>query len=165
MKISGMEERDIRNEKAFIHPEPGDFWWEMFCPYFIIVDVNEELDEYIVLSCIGGEDSFSRKDEKNSKITNMDGTWSFDYSKSMVVSKEWISKAIHYDTLPLKFVADVSRTDRNLRVVAEYLEFQKTIEENKKSKRLVELLEELKDDYGIDANSQVEMPKMWQDSW
>lgn len=109
--------QDARNLDALENPQPGDYWQEMFCPYFIVVDADKENDSYTVLSCMGGPDSFNRKDELCAKIDNKNGTWSFDYSKSMKVNHAWISKAVKYGSID-GFVADVIRSD-NTRSIAE----------------------------------------------
>ena len=111
-----METQEHKNRSALETPRPGDYWHEMFCPYFLIVNVDK--DEYTVLSCLGGPNSYSRKHELNAKVDDKDG-WHFDYSKSMKVDRAWISKALTYSTNN-QFVADVVNSDRTQRVVAEW---------------------------------------------
>jgi hypothetical protein len=94
------------NQEALNNPQPGDYWHEMFCPYFMVVNVDGP--NITVLSCLGGPNSYSRKHELNASVDNGDGTWSFDYSKSMVVDREWIRRAVTYETID-GFVADVVR--------------------------------------------------------
>lgn len=119
MKIATVD-HDTLNYEALENPQPGDFWLErMFCPYFIVVNVVG--DKFTVLSCLGGPQSFNRKDEMNAKVDNRDGTWSFDYDKETVVDKAWMSKAVKYGSID-GFVAHVTRSDRNQRIVDEWLQ-------------------------------------------
>lgn len=125
------DEMNKLDQHALDNPQPGDYWHERFSPYFMVVQVNG--DDITVLSCMGGPKSYSRKHELNAKIENDDGTWSFDYSKSMIVNREWMAKAVKYGIIE-GFVADVSRSDKHKPVVKEYLEYRAKI-----------LLKELKD--------------------
>jgi hypothetical protein len=68
---------------------------------------------------MGGPTSFNRKHEPNARISVDNAHWSFDYSKSMVVDREWIAEAVRYNSID-GFVADVSRTERSERIVAEW---------------------------------------------
>lgn len=111
-----MRTTDVNNQKALDNPQPGDYWNEMFCPYFIVVDVKG--DDITVLSCMGGPDSHNRKDEPNAKIDIKDG-WGFDYSKSMIVDRAWMEKAVKYGTID-GFVADVVRSEKTERIVQEW---------------------------------------------
>jgi agmatine/peptidylarginine deiminase len=112
------------NILAFQDPQPGDFWLERcYCPYFIIVSADQKNDSYTVLSCMGGPNSFNRKEELYAKKENNDGTWEFDYSKHMVVNFAWIKKAVKYDSID-GFVADVTRSERNNTIVKEWTEYQ-----------------------------------------
>ena len=120
------------NREALKNPKPGDYWQEMFCPYFIVTAVSG--NDITVLSCFGGPNSFSRKDETNAKVDNKDGTWSFDYSKHMVVDREWIEKAVKYSTID-NFVADVVRSEKKLVIVKEWKQFH--------AERLLKELKEL----------------------
>ena len=104
------------NKEALENPQPGDYWHEMFSPYFVVVDVKDL--KYTVLSCMGGPDSWNRKDELNAMI-DMGDNWRFDYSKSMVVDRAWIEKAVKYGNIE-GFVADVVRTEKTERIVQEW---------------------------------------------
>ncbi len=110
-------EQNTRNQQALDNPRPGDYWQEMFCPYFIVVDVKG--DEYTVLSCMGGPDSYNRKDEPNARISVDSGHWAFDYSKSMIVDRAWIERAVKYGTID-EFVADVINSDKTQSIVTEW---------------------------------------------
>lgn len=124
------------NQKAFDNPRIGDYWSEHFCPYFIIVDIND--DKYTVLSCLGGPNSFTRKDELNAKIEVDSGHWTFDLSKSMVVNRQWITKAVKYESID-RFVADVINTEKTQNIVSEWREF--------KGKQILKQIENLQNEY------------------
>ncbi len=127
------KEQELKNYKALQNPQPGDYWHEMFCPYFVVVHVKDE--KYTVLSCLGGPDSFNRKDELNARIDNKDGTWSFDYSKSMVVDRAWIEKSVRYGSID-GFVADVSQSEKMQSIVTEWRRY--TQQEMRKKIREIE---------------------------
>ena len=116
-------DRDLKNLKALQHPQPGDYWQELFCPYFIVVDADHKQDRYTVLSCMGGPDSYNRKDEPNARIDHSDG-WSFDYSKSMVVNRDWMARAVRYASID-GFVADVVQGEKMNTIVKEWREYKR----------------------------------------
>jgi hypothetical protein len=116
------EQQRRNNEEALANPNPGDYWNEMFCPYFVVVDVKD--DDITVLSCLGGPTSFNRKHELNARISIDTGHWGFDYSKSMVVDRAWIEKAVRYDTID-GFVADVVRSEKTKKIVEEWREHRR----------------------------------------
>ena len=160
--IDHFKKQRALDDAAANYPQIGDTWWEMGMMKYIIVAINFANGVYTILSC------FPDDGVLNAKVDNKDGTWSFDYSKHSIVTKEWISKTVHYTDLQSQFVANVRRSDSNMRIVKEWRDFNfgvTSIKETKREARLKELLKELKDDYGIDANSPVEVPKVWQDSW
>jgi len=111
------------NEQALADPQPGDYWQEMFCPYFVVVQVNGS--EITVLSCLGGPNSYDRKHEPNARIDNKDNTWSFDYSKSMAVDRAWIRNTVTYGTID-GFVADVVRSDKTRAIADEWVKYRAT---------------------------------------
>lgn len=111
------KEQDLKNHEALLNPQPGDYWNEMFCPYFVVVNI--EGDQYRVLSCMGGPNSYNRKDEINAKIEVDNSHWAFDYSKSMLVDRAWIEKAVRYDSID-GFVADVVRSEKTERIAQEW---------------------------------------------
>lgn len=113
-------DRDAENQRALNNPQPGDYWNEMFCPYFIVVDVKG--NRYTVLSCMGGPDSWDRKDEPNAKIDMKDG-WGLDYSKSMIVDRAWIERAVKYKDFD-GFVADVVRSKKTIAIVDEWRDWK-----------------------------------------
>jgi hypothetical protein len=115
------KEQQERNRQALSDPKPGDYWHEMFCPYFIVVDRGG--DDITVLSCLGGPDKHSRKDEPDARVDNDDGTWSFDYSKSMVVDRAWIERTVKYGSID-GFVADVTNTEKSRGIVDEWRDWR-----------------------------------------
>jgi len=117
MTTSYHEEQLLLDADALENPKIGDYWHEMFCPYFIIVDIKDK--KFTILNCSDG--GMNRK-ETNAKVDNRDGTWSFDYSKSMVVDHEWIRETVTYSSIK-GFVADVSRTEKSMRVVEEWRDY------------------------------------------
>ena len=132
-----------KNTDAVVTPKVGDYWHEMFCPYFIIVHIKDK--KYTVLSCLShpGRSDY-RKDEPYARIDNNDGTWSFDYSKSMVVSQEWIVKAVTYqDSATSGCCASVVNTPKTQEIVDEWRNY-----------RAMQLLDELKE-FGPDATTLV----------
>lgn len=113
-------EQNQKNQKSLIEPQIGDYWQEMFCPYFIVV--NKEGDRFRVLSCLGGPDSFTRKDELNARISIDKNHWGFDYSKSMLVDHEWIRRTVRYENYD-GFVADVSNSEKTQKIVEEWRKY------------------------------------------
>lgn len=111
------KERELANLQALMNPKPGDYWHEMFCPYFIVVNVEGE--QYRVLSCLGGPNSFNRKHEPNARVDEENGHWSFDYSKSMLVNHSWIEKAVTYGNAD-GFVADVIQSEKTQMIAQEW---------------------------------------------
>ena len=74
------------NEIALADPQPGDFWAErVYCPYFVVVNVKGPT--ITVLPTIGPD---------SARIDNKDDTWSFDYSKSQVVDRQWLKEQVKY---------------------------------------------------------------------
>ena len=108
---------DLENQQALDNPRPGDYWHERFSPYFVIV--NQEGDKFRVLSCMGGPHHYLRKHELNARIEIDRDHWGFDYSKSMLVDREWIRRAVTYGSID-GFVADVVRTEKTQLIVTEW---------------------------------------------
>ena len=114
------------NKTAMDLPSPGDYWQEMFCPYFLVVASTPAKNQYTILSCIS---------EPNARTQNNDGkTWSFDYSKHQVVDRAWIEKHVTYGSIP-GFVANVIRNDKFKSIVKEWKQFH--------AQRLLKELKEL----------------------
>lgn len=109
--------QDLANQKSLAFPQIGDYWHEMFCPYFVIV--NKEGDQFRVLSCLGGPKSFTRKDELNARIEVDNGHWGFDYAKSMLVDHDWIRRTVTYESID-GFVADVVNTEKTQHIAEEW---------------------------------------------
>ena len=110
-----------RNQEALDNPEPGDYWHERFSPYFVVV--SKEGDQYRVLSCMGGPHHYLRKDELNARIEIDRDHWGFDYSKSMLVDREWIKRAVTYGSID-GFVADAYNTEKTQQIVAEWRDWR-----------------------------------------
>ena len=108
------------NERGLASPQVGDYWHEMFCPYFIIVEVISN-NSFRVLSCLGGPNSFNRKHEPNAKIDVGDG-WAFDYDQDMIVNREWIADAVKYQNID-GFVADVVNSEKTREIANEWRTF------------------------------------------
>lgn len=110
--------QDAANYNALENPQVGDYWTErIYCPYFLVVNVQGP--KITVLSCLGGEHTFNRKHEPNARVENADNTWSFDYSKSMIVNREWMERAVKYGSIE-GFVADVQRNEKTLKIAEEW---------------------------------------------
>lgn len=91
------------NEAAMLDPQPGDYWHEMFCPYFMVVQVLG--DRITVLNCL--------ESHGPSAVKPVDaGHWTFDVNTYMTVDREWIAKRVQYGSIP-GFVADVVRGREN----------------------------------------------------
>jgi hypothetical protein len=119
------EKQKKQNQDSLDNPRIGDYWQEMFCPYFLVVDVKN--DNITVLSCLGG--LYTRKHEPNAKIDTKDG-WTFDLSKSMVVNREWMSRAVKYDSIE-GFVADVGNSQKTVKIAMEWRDFKQKQIRNK----------------------------------
>lgn len=119
------KEQEQLNESAATDPRPGDYWHEMFCPYFMVMQAKG--DEITILNCLPHRGVSARKAVDA-------GSWTFDVSKSMVVNREWINQLVRYERID-GFVADVSRgSERNQAVVDEWIRY-----------RSGQLIKELKD--------------------
>jgi hypothetical protein len=104
---------DALNQEALDNPQPGDYWSERMCPYFLVVDVQGGL--YTILCC------FPNGNTQMARIIGKD-SWQFDYTKHSVVTAEWIKKNVCYNTAP-GFVADVVRgREKRMQMVAEWQE-------------------------------------------
>ena len=119
------EQQKLTNQESLNNPRIGDYWQEMFCPYFLVVDVKG--DDITVLSCLGG--TYTRKHELNAKIDTKDG-WTFDLSKSMVVNREWMTKAVKYESIE-GFVADVGNSEKTVKIAMEWRDYKQKQIRNK----------------------------------
>ena len=119
------EQKKLENQESLKNPRIGDYWQEMFCPYFLVVDVKG--DDITVLSCLGG--TYTRKHELNAKIDTKDG-WTFDLSKSMVVNREWMTKAVKYESIE-GFVADVGNSEKTVKIAMEWRDYKQKQIRNK----------------------------------
>ena len=131
--MTSTEERLLKNKEALENPQPGDYWHEMFCPYFVIV--NKEGDKFRVLSCLGGPKSFTRKEEINARIEVDNGHWGFDYAKSMLVDHDWIRRTVTYESID-GFVADVVQSEKSQRIAQEWRNWKQ-----KEMRKQIQILE------------------------
>ena len=126
------------NEESLHNPRIGDYWQERFCPYFLVVDVKDK--DVTVLSCLGGPNSFNRKHELYARIELDKDHWTWDLSKSMVVDRNWIFKAVKYDSGE-GFVADVINSEKTVKMAMEWRDWkQKDIR-----KQIINLEKQFKD--------------------
>ena len=114
------EKQKLKNCESLDNPRIGDYWNEMFCPYFLVVDVKG--DDITVLSCLGGPNSYNRKHEPNARIDAKDG-WTFDLSKSMIVNRAWMERAVKYDSIE-GFVADVGNSEKTVQIAMEWRDYK-----------------------------------------
>lgn len=99
------------NQEAIESPKVGDYWSEMGCPYFVVVDTKEDL---VTILC-----AFERDEVKNARVIG-DKYWHFDLTKHSVVTKDWLEQRVTYRTIP-GFCADVSRdSPQILKIVSDW---------------------------------------------
>jgi hypothetical protein len=72
---------------------------------------------------MGGPHHYLRKNELNARIEIDKDHWAFDYSKSMLVDREWMQRAVTYGSID-GFVADVVRTEKTQRIVEEWRKYR-----------------------------------------
>lgn len=131
------ENQQLQNQRSLDNPEVGDYWTEMFCPYFLIVDILHD-DAFVILNCLGGPDSHTRKHEINARVDAGEGYWRFDYSKTMAVDRAWIKAAVKYSIID-GFVADVSNTEKTRCIVDEW--------RSHKAKELHQQIKKMQEEY------------------
>jgi len=83
-------ERDVRNQTAFAHPSPGDYWNEMQVPYFVVLDI---FDNGNLIIC----------DEREV----LHDHWTWDMAKAKEVPREYMNRVL-YKNSP-GFVASVAK--------------------------------------------------------
>lgn len=88
--MSRIEKQKETNNRAFLNPKVGDYWQEMFCPYFIVLEV---IDSNTFWVC----DERKPVDENN---------WTWDLEKSKMVDKLYFNR-VKYSPTSEGFVADV----------------------------------------------------------
>ena len=98
MKIQN--DRTERSKEAFKNPLPGDYWNEMFCPYFVILAKTKN-DTLIVC-------------DKTKPVGTTHWTW--DLEKVIEVSMDYMNR-VKYDTID-GFCADVSSSPHRWVVTA-----------------------------------------------
>ena len=73
-------------------PRPGDYWHEMFCPYFIVMALD---DDGRIIIC-------------DDKRTVDDGHWTFDLHRCKRITMQELRRRVTYSSKPTAFVADCS---------------------------------------------------------
>lgn len=125
------------NELALNDPEPGDYWYKNFKPFFMVLNVtSKEIGRITVLTSSSLNGNINALED-----LKYDG-WRWNFEKFQVVSKEWMLSQVFDDSnvaMPLgtslrKFCADVRRDDHNRRLAEEW-----------KQQRAKKLIQELKD--------------------
>jgi hypothetical protein len=90
--MSAHEKRETLNRLCAEYPQEGDFWHEMFCPYFIVVAVDEK--GILVLH----------------KTIPVGAThYRFDENHVKYMTREELMNAVTYKTMRDKFVATCYR--------------------------------------------------------
>jgi len=88
-KMGTREYDRLVNEKHISDPQPGDYWQEMFCPYFVVI---RRLGDLVIIC--------------DQKKDAGDHRWTWDLTKLKVQSLAELRKQVTYGTIP-GFVADV----------------------------------------------------------
>ncbi len=82
---------DQKNNIAWANPLPGDYWNEMFCPYFVVLEVRD--DTLIVCD----------------KTKEVDANhWTWDLEKAKEVHRDYMD-CVKYQSI-IGYVADVYRS-------------------------------------------------------
>jgi hypothetical protein len=84
------KEQQEKNLKAYTDPLPGDYWNELFCPYFVVLEVQP--DSMIICDVKKEVDS---------------SHWTWDLEKAEQVTMDYM-KRVKYQSID-GFVADVNR--------------------------------------------------------
>lgn len=87
--MNRIEEQKKINQEAFDNPKPGHYWQEMFCPYFLVLEVIADNSFWVC--------------DKRKEVDNEHWTW--DLSQSKLVDKLYFSR-VKYTPIS-GFVADV----------------------------------------------------------
>ena len=104
-----MNRDDEKNLQHYNSPEVGDYWHEMFCPYFIVLAVDDN-GYYVVCE--------DRKDVGPDH-------WTFDLTKAKWVDKSYFDM-VKYSTMK-GFCADVVTSPKHLAFVDEWIELGKPV--------------------------------------
>jgi hypothetical protein len=100
------------NREAMTDPQPGDYWHEMLCPYFMVTHVQG--DRVTVLNCMDrhGISAWMKVDQDH---------WTFDVSKAIQVDRQWIADRVQYGSIE-GFVADVVRgREKHMAIVHDWI--------------------------------------------
>ena len=95
-------DRELYNRAHAEYPQVGDYWHEMYCPYFMVLEV---LENHVIIC------------EKTKQVDN--NHWTFDLDECKLISKEKLEKRVKYSTMD-KFVADVVPRNRLYPLVDEW---------------------------------------------
>lgn len=103
--------RDLeRNRSHYNLPAVGDYWHEMFCPYFIVLEVLSGTGYYVIC--------------EDRKTVDSDH-WTFDLSKAKWVDKSYFNM-VKYTTMD-GFCADVVVNPKYQVFVEEWIELGKPV--------------------------------------
>jgi hypothetical protein len=129
--MSRIDEQKQLNQEHFDSPRPGDFWQEMFCPYFIVVGIEDDL--------------FWICDERKSVD---EVYWTWDVSKSRLVKKSYFN-CVKYSASSQGFIADVIVRGYSCPFVAEFKKLGLKVPNIKeeKQKKQIETLTKQRDYY------------------
>lgn len=95
--MSKYEEMRALSKEASLDPQAGDYWNEMFCPYFLIIKVNPDKSMYVAVPY--------SKDATRTKY--------FSEDKVELISYSEFIKQISYSSGDL--VTDVDRSEKYLK--------------------------------------------------
>lgn len=104
------------NQEAMTDPQPGDYWHEMLCPYFMVTHVQG--DRVTVLNCMDrhGISAWMKVDQDH---------WTFDVSKAIQVDRQWIADRVQYKSFNDGFVADVMRgREKHMAIVHDWITYR-----------------------------------------
>jgi hypothetical protein len=87
----GAETRHDRNKERIANPQPGDYWHEMFCPYFVVVAAEGDQ----ILIC-------------DKRVDVGRDRWTWDISQCRYATKAELRERVTYSTMPDGFCADCS---------------------------------------------------------
>jgi hypothetical protein len=139
-----------KNQTHFDTPQAGDYWQEMFCPYFIVLSVEDYGETFIVC---------------DKTISSADRKWEFDLQNSKRVDKSYFKRvkySVSSGNMSNKFVADVIVNDKMLRIVEWWKELGRPvlIDKPKEISHWVSTVESK--EYGIDIGMKVRTDKLVQ---
>ena len=120
--MNRQEAQKLLDEKHFENPSIGDFWHEMFCPYFIVLDIVK--DKYWIC------------DKRHAVDKDY---WTWDLKKSRIVDKSYFDKVKYNDISG--FVANVIVNENNP-FVEEFKKIKPTLIDSYDNSPIIEQLKE-----------------------